>query len=254
MAKASLITVTDNKTVIVEPERIIPAVTRNEAVETTEVTLKLTLAEAEVIQTILACHIAGDDKKSPRKYTDRICDALDAAGVKYDRSHYVLKVHPKWPDILEFQNYPKKTKPVETQPVKLEEPKGIQVGDTIVALKGDDRFFKAGDSGKVVSVNGDCLRVQFENQGERKHQDGRWFIGSDIAAVVRPDQSPKKGDKVVVVDDEGGVALGAVGTVTQVEKSDPWDNTLGTHFLRILWDDPKPYYGGLFSNRVKIVK
>ena len=261
MAKASLITVTDNKTIIVEPERIIPAVTRNKVVEATEVTLKLTLAEAECLQTLIRNWVIGSPTKSPRKYIQRVFDAMKAAGVQHDTEHYKANWKPAL-GRLEFQNYPKKAKPVQPQPVKLEEPKkapeGIKVGDTVVILSTpyNSKAYAVGKVGTVVGLNGSDgqSRGQFAvNSDDFDVFNSLNFTGDELA-VIHPDQEPKKGDKVVVVDDEGGVDRGAVGTITKVDKADPWNNALGKHFLHILWDAPKPYYGGLYSRRVKIIK
>lgn len=46
------------------------------------VTLKLTSSEAQALAEILAM-VGGDDRTSPRRYTDDICNALESIGYRH---------------------------------------------------------------------------------------------------------------------------------------------------------------------------
>lgn len=50
-------------------------------IEVTEVVLTLTQKEAEVLK-FVCCNVGGDHKKTNRKYTDNIKDALTGAGIR----------------------------------------------------------------------------------------------------------------------------------------------------------------------------
>lgn len=106
MAKATKQTITDRKTVVVEPEKVIPAVTKEVIEEKTTVTLTLTQAEAEFLHVLLP-RIGGSPRYSPRKYADSIKTALWNAGVAYEPDHYAVENEVAWRGALFFKDYPK---------------------------------------------------------------------------------------------------------------------------------------------------
>lgn len=132
------------------------------------VTLELTQTEAEVLLRIVYGAVTGT-LNSPRKYTDRIGDALMEAGVAYEKDHYKTDG-----TLIRFEDYPKVPRKVQPKAPEVF-PTGSAVapsedwsitpvvGDTCVIVDSPYIGLKVGDevvitsTTKRASTGWDCI-------------------------------------------------------------------------------------------------
>lgn len=151
MAKAQI-----NKMVIETPVQVTVTQMKTEEKQT-GVRLDLTMAEAETLRVILH-RIGGNSQKSPRKYTQRIVDALSDAGVVWDSEHYAVEEER---GAIYFLNYPKASKVAPVDPLKGEPEPGAGFTGCNTTKPALPTIFQVGD---VVLVNKQLTVI---NRGER---------------------------------------------------------------------------------------
>ena len=223
MAKAEIKTQTIETTVMVQVPQV------KTEVQQTGVKLDLTMAEAETLRTLIYATVVGSLTKSPRKYLNRIEEALQDAGVLSDSSHYrfsgkvacvdypsekkASKITGKTADLVIVDDLSDLEVP-PVAPKKGDEPK---VGDRIeiTASPYDEhaRFYVVGNIGTIKAVLGG-------GQVDAEFGTGKWTVGHRPGSCfkVLPPEAPEAPPREFQVGDK-------VRVVRKVEKEKGWDNS-----------------------------